>query len=79
MVTLSFKPVMVENKKDLDSIPKNPGQYIVVTDAGELYLDKIKGQEVIREKTSQNIYLQPESAEAPKNAKEGDLWFVIAD
>ena len=42
MATLSFKPVMVKNKKDLDSIPKNPGQYIVVIDAGELYLDKIK-------------------------------------
>ena len=79
MATLSFKPIMVKNKKDLDSVPKNPGQYIVVIDAGELYLDKIKEGEIVREKTSQNIYLQPESAEAPKNAKEGDLWFVTAD
>ena len=67
-----FKPIMVNNKLDLDTVPFADGQYIVVIDKGELYLDK----EGKREKVSQNVYIQ---AEAPKNPKPGDIWFAIAE
>lgn len=63
-----FKPVMVNNKKDLDIVSIIDGQYIVVIDANELYLDK--GE--VREKVSQNIYIQVDAPTAPKN---GDIWF----
>ena len=65
-----FKPIMVNNKLDLDTVPFVNGQYIVVIDKGELYLDK----EGKREKVSQNVYIQ---AEAPGNPKPGDIWFAI--
>lgn len=68
-----FKPVMVKNKNDLNNIVPVPGQYIIVTDANELYLDKgftLKE----REKVSQNIYIQ---ATEPTNMKKDDIWFVI--
>lgn len=77
-----FKPVMVQSKATLDErdadnklkIPVIPGQYIVVIDENELYLDKEGG----RVKVSQNIYIQPESNE-PTNMKTGDVWFVTEE
>lgn len=69
-----FKPVMVQSKATLDTVPLQAGQYIVVINENELYLDKPEG----RVKVSQNIYIQPEDT-APINAKEGDVWFVTAE
>lgn len=73
-----FKPIMVAKKENLDSISKIAGQYIVVLDASEVYIDKQIGTEVVREKASQNIYMQTESA-IPENPKTGDIWFVIEE
>ena len=67
-----FKPVMVEKKADLNTVPVVDGQYVVVIDANELYLDK----DTVREKVSQNVYIQ---AEAPTNPKNGDIWFEIEE
>lgn len=67
-----FKPVMVEKKADLNTVPVVNGQYVVVIDANELYLDK----DGAREKISQNIYIQAAAPTAPKN---GDIWFQIEE
>ena len=67
-----FKPIMVQKKENLSSVTKKGGQYIVVIDENELYLDK---SETERVKVSQNIYIQPEG-NVPTNAKNGDVWFV---
>ena len=66
-----FKPVMVEKKADLNTIPVVNGQYVVVIDANELYLDK----DGAREKVSQNVYIQ---ADEPSSPKAGDIWMEIA-
>lgn len=69
-----FKPVMVNKKTDLteEKIPIIDGQYIIVIDANELYLDK----NGVREKVSQNVYIQ---ATEPKDPKNGDIWFQIEE
>ena len=67
-----FKPIMVENKDNLQNVKIVDGQYIVVMDKNELYLDKA-GK---REKVSQNVYTQ---ASEPVNAKIGDIWFVTEE
>lgn len=67
-----FKPVMVSNKADLDSVAIVDGQYIVVINANELYLDK--GE--VREKVSQNVYIQMDE---PSNPKTGDIWVEISE
>jgi hypothetical protein len=69
-----FKPVMVQSKATLNTVEPKAGQYIVVIDENELYLDKSDKKEG-RVKVSQNIYIQPES-NVPTNAKTGDVWFV---
>ena len=72
-----FKPVMVQNKANLDTVEKAAGQYLVVIDANELYIDKTNAAGVVvREKVSQNTFFSTEN-ETPVNAKEGDMWFVI--
>ena len=76
---MQFKPVMVQSKANLGAIGADPGQYIVVIDSGELYLDKEDGNgAVTRVKVSQNVYIQPETP-APANAKAGDIWFVTEE
>ena len=67
-----FKPIMVADKNDLNTVPIKDGQFLVVFNSNELYVDK-NGQ---REKTSQNIYIQ---ADAPVNAKPNDVWFVTEE
>jgi len=67
-----FKPVMVLDKNSLDTVEIVDGQYIVVINANELYLDK-DGK---REKISQNVYIQ---ADAPVGMKDGDIWFVTEE
>ena len=69
-----FKPVMVQNKSSLSKIDYLSGQYIVVIDENELYLDNPATQK--REKVSQNVYTQ---ATEPTNAKTGDIWFVAEE
>lgn len=70
-----FKPIMVQKKENLSTVEKRGGQYIVVIDENELYLDK---SETERVKVSQNIYIQSESNE-PTNMKNGDVWFVTEE
>lgn len=70
-----FKPVMVNNKSNLDNVAPVAGQYIVVIDANELYLDKGPTLEE-RVKVSQNVYIQ---ATEPTNMKKDDIWFVTEE
>ena len=51
------------------------GQYIVVINANELYLDKGSTLEE-RVKVSQNVYIQ---ATEPTNMKKDDIWFVTEE
>jgi len=71
-----FKPVMVAQKTNLDTIIKKAGQYVVVLDAGEVYIDKLEGGTVVRKKASQNVYIQDTEPTTPSN---GDIWFVTAE
>lgn len=71
MIMAAFKPVMVANKSNLDSVPAVPGQYIIVRDVGEIYLDH-SASKADREKVSQNTFIQKEE---PINPKNGDIWF----
>ena len=65
-----FKPVLVESSQ-LNSIDIIPGQYIIVRDTGEVYVDKPEKERV---KVSSNVYMQ---AGEPTNAKSGDIWIEI--
>ena len=72
-----FKPVMINKKADFSATNPAPksGQYIVIIDAKELYLDtsdSISG----RKKISNNVYVQ---ATAPVNPTAGDVWFETAE
>lgn len=70
-----FKPIMVNNKDDLTNVKPVAGQYIVVINANELYLDK--GSTLAeRVKVSQNVYIQ---ATEPTNVKSGDIWMQIEE
>ena len=69
---ISFKPIMVQDKESLDRIPKITGQYIVVLDDNEIYIDTPDG----RKKNTQNIFTQ---SYAPEYATEGDLWIVTEE
>ena len=69
-----FKPVMVGTKTNLDTVELIEGQYIIVLDKSELYVDKRKNGALIREKANQNIYCQNSE---PIEAKNGDFWFEI--
>ena len=64
-----FKPIMVANKTGLADVAVVVGQYIVVIDSNELYLDTKNG----RVKVSQNVYV---SKSAPAQPKKGDVWLV---
>jgi hypothetical protein len=71
-----FKPVLVNTKNKLDSVDKVLGQYIVVVDTKELYVDKADAEgNIVRVNVSRSgIFIQ---AEEPTNAVEGDVWFQI--
>ena len=68
----AFKPVLVDVKEKLKNLDIIDGQYIIVLETNELFVDR-KGT---REKVSQNIYMQPDS---PTNAAEGDIWLVTEE
>ena len=67
-----FKPVMVNEKANLMNVPIVDGQYIVVVDSKEIYLDR--GAE--RVKMSNNTVTQ---ATEPVNPVKGDVWFEIEE
>ena len=67
-----FKPIMVANKASLANVAEVVGQYIVVIDSNELYLDTKDG----RVKVSQNVYIQNTQ---PTGAKAGDVWIQIGE
>lgn len=73
-----FKPVMIDLKEKLKDIDKKEGQYIIVVDKNEVYVDKLVDGEIVREKVSQNIY----SGTTPNlngNYKDGDIWIQTED
>ena len=69
-----FKPVLVEHKTSLDSVTKVNGQYIIVVDTKEIFVDKADADgNIVRANVSRSgVFIQ---AEEPANAVEGDLWF----
>ena len=66
-----FKPVLVERKEKLteENVPIIDGQYIIVVDTKELFVDK--GNQRLPVSRS-GIFIQ---AEQPTDAVEGDIWF----
>ena len=65
-----FQPIIVEKKKDLVSLSVVNGQFIVVIDTQEIFLDK--GNKRIQIGKSQDIYV---SSDEPSSPSEGQLWF----
>ena len=68
-----FKPVLVETKSKLDTVAITDGQYIIVVDTKEIFVDK--GTERIPVNRS-GIFIQ---ANEPTNAVEGDVWFQLEE
>lgn len=73
-----FKPVLVNNKDkfDEDTIPKIDGQYIIIADSKEIYIDEKIGENIERKRVNKNIYIQ--SGE-PVNPIVGDIWIVTEE
>lgn len=71
-----FKPIMVENIKDLEKIAIKAGQFIIVRNQNEIYLDNTDN---IREKISQNIYMSSEEPKISTEFNEGDIWVQIEE
>lgn len=67
-----FQPIMVNEKANLDSVTVIDGQYIVVVDTNEIYIDK----DGVRTKVS-GANVTVGTAE-PANPAEGDIWIVTA-
>ena len=68
-----FKPVLVENKTSLDSVTKVNGQYIIVVDTKEIYVDRLAADGTVERigVNRGNVFLQ---SNAPENPVEGDIW-----
>lgn len=68
-----FKPVLVEHKTSLDSVTKVNGQYIIVVDTKEIYVDKLAADGTVERVgvNRGNVFLQ---SNAPENPVEGDIW-----
>ena len=68
-----FKPVLVETKDKLDTVDIVDGQYIIVVDTREIFVDR--GVERLPVSRS-GIFIQKN---APENAAEGDIWFELEE
>ena len=68
-----FKPVLVETKSKLDTVDIIDGQYIIVVDTKEIYVDK--GIQRLPMSRS-GFFIQ---AEQPIDAAEGDIWFQLEE
>ena len=66
-----FKPVLVNTKDKLNTVDIIDGQYIIVVDTKELFVDK--GNQRLPVSRS-GIFIQ---AEEPTDAVDGDLWFQL--
>ena len=68
-----FKPVLVEHKTSLDSVTKVNGQYIIVVDTKEIYVDRLAADGTIERVgvNRGNVFLQ---SNVPENPAEGDIW-----
>jgi hypothetical protein len=68
-----FKPVLVEHKTSLDSVTKVNGQYIIVVDTKEIYVDRLAVDGTVERVgvNRGNVFLQ---SNAPLNPVEGDIW-----
>lgn len=69
-----FQPIIVEQKNDLVSLSQKNGQFIVVIDTQEIFLDK--NNERIQIGKSQDTYV---SSVEPNSPSEGQLWFVTEE
>lgn len=70
---VQFQPIMVTNKTDLDSVTIVDGQYIVVIDTNEIYIDKDGARTKV---SGANVTI---GMDAPGNPTEGDIWIVTSD
>lgn len=68
-----FKPVLVEHKTSLDSVTKVNGQYIIVVDTKEIYVDRLAADGTVERVgvNRGNVFLQ---SNEPVNPVEGDIW-----
>ena len=73
-----FKPVLVENKTSLDGVTKVNGQYIIVVDTKEIYVDRLAADGTVERVgvNRGNVFLQPNE---PENPVEGDIWLEIEE
>ena len=68
-----FKPVLVEHKTSLDSVTKVNGQYIIVVDTKEIYVDRLAADGTVERVgvNRGNVFLQ---SNEPESKAEGDIW-----
>ena len=69
---IHFQPVLVSGSKKLSTVKIKNGQYIIVTDTNEVYVD----MDNVRKRTSTKAFVQ---STAPDNPIEGDIWLVTKE
>jgi hypothetical protein len=69
---IHFQPVLVSDASKLSTVEIKDGQYIIVTDTNEVYVDMNN----VRKRTSTKAFVQ---STAPTNPIEGDIWLVTEE
>ena len=71
-----FTPVMVKSHDNLKDVPLKEGQYIVVIDSNEIYLDrKLKSDaSIVRDRLSYRVTI---GETEPIDNNVGDLWLEL--
>ena len=69
---IHFQPVLVSDANKLSTVEIKNGQYIIVTDTNEVYVDMNN----VRKRTSTKAFVQ---STAPTNPIEGDIWLVTEE
>lgn len=69
---IHFQPVLVSDARKLSTVKIKNGQYIIVTDTNEVYVD----MDNVRKRTSTKAFVQ---STAPTNPIEGDIWLVTKE
>lgn len=70
--SVHFQPVLVATASKLDTVAIKNGQYIVVTDVNELYVD----MDGVRKRVNNKAFVQKDT---PINPVKGDIWVVTTE
>lgn len=73
-ISVHFQPVLVATASKLNTVAIKDGQYIIVTDVNELYVD----MDGVRKRVSNKAFVQKEK-DAPINPVKGDIWVVTTE